>query len=55
MLRSKNTKLITLQNSQLVFFEHLEGSNNNLTLPSQENLEYNSLPQDEQLNLLIKN
>ncbi len=55
MLRSKNTKLITLQNSQLVFFEYLEVSNNIMPLPSQENLEYNSLPQDEQLNLLVKN
>jgi hypothetical protein len=55
MLRSKNTKLITLQKSQLVFFQHLEGSNNNMTLPNQENLKYNSLPQGEQPNLLVNN
>ncbi len=55
MLGSKNTKLITLQKSQLFFFECRKGFNNIMTLPSQENLSYNSLPQGEQLNLFVKN
>lgn len=45
MLRSKDTKLTTIQNDHLVSGEHPEGSNNIMTLPSQQNLEYNSLAQ----------